>query len=317
MKAHFTNHYKKSWTALTFIVLLSMSLSACQTAAAEMPTETGQAAPGQTQPPETEEAPLAAADTPEPTSVPTAETPIQAAPLERDPEDWKDWPVFPVQVSEELKELYFWGIENGNDPHAFSILGDCHSLPEVFLGIYDSDPEAVRNLDDSLQETVQQFAGSFDRYSPTVVVGTTEGALLWAQWNENKEGYCLPNELPIDCEIRYHRPSIAFIRVGTHWEARNEDYLRTIIEKLMANGTIPVIVTKPDNRELDERVNHNLAKLAVEYDLPLWNFWASIQDLPNGGLSADSDMYLSDDSYAVQQVDGLIVLDFIYRSLNQ
>ena len=55
----------------------------------------------------------------------------------------------------------------------------------------------------------------------------------------------------------------------------------------------------------------------MEYGLPVWNFWASIQDLPNGGLSADSDMYLSDDSYALQQVDGLIVLDIIYRSLNQ
>lgn len=317
MKAHFTNNHKKSWIVLTFIVLFSLSLSACLAAPPEIPTETSQVALEQTQPIEAEADLAVATATPQPTSTPAAEPLAQPAPPDRDPDNWKDWPVFPVQVSEELKELYFWGIENGNDPHAFSILGDCHSLPEVFLGIYDSDPEAVRNLDKSLQETVQQFAGSFDRYSPTVVVGTTEGALLWAQWNENKEGYCLPNELPIDCEIRYHRPSIAFIRVGTHWEARNEDYLRTIIEKLMANGTVPVIVTKPDNRELDERVNHNLAKLAVEYDLPLWNFWASIQDLPNGGLSADSALYLSDDSYAVQQMDGLIVLDFIYRSLNQ
>ncbi len=317
MKAHFTNNHKKSWIVLTFIVLFSLSLSACQTVAAEFPTETSQTVQDQTQPTEAEADQSIATAASESTSIPTAEPLAQTVPPNRDPDDWKDWPVFPVQVSEELKELYFWGIENGNNPHAFSILGDCHSLPEVFLGIYDSDPEAVQNLDESLQETVQQFAGSFDRYSPTVVVGTTEGALLWAQWNENKEGYCLPNELPIDCEIRYHRPSIAFIRVGTHWEARNEDYLRTIIEKLMANGTVPVIVTKPDNRELDERVNHNLAKLAVEYDLPLWNFWASIQGLPNGGLSADSDMYLSDDSYAVQQVDGLIVLDFIYRSLNE
>jgi hypothetical protein len=317
MKAHLTNKHQKSWIALTLIVLLSMGLSACQTAVAEIPTETSQVAlPTQMEPAITEETPSAAVT---PSADPTSEeNPVaQATPLDRNPDDWKDWPVFPAGVSDELKELYLWGIENGNDPHAFSIMGDCHSLPEVFLGRYDNDPEAAQNLDESLQETVQQFQGSFDRYSPTVVVGTTEGALLWAQWNENKEGYCLANELPIDCEIRYHRPSIAFIRVGTHWEARNEDYLRTIIEKLMTNGTVPVIVTKPDNRELDERVNHNLAKLAVEYDLPLWNFWASIQDLPNGGLSADSDMYLSDEAYAVQQVDGLEVLDFIYRSLDQ
>jgi hypothetical protein len=243
-------------------------------------------------------------------SAPTA----TATPIVRDPEAWKSWPILPDYVSDTVKAIYQRGLENGNDPHAFSILGDCHSLPEVFLGLYDND---VSDLDENLQETVQQFQGSFDRYSPTVVVGTTEGALLWAQWNENEEGYCTDNELPIDCELRYHKPVIAFIRIGTHWEARNKEYLRTLIEKLIDNGTVPIIVTKPDNRELDERVNQNLAKLAVEYDLPFWNFWASIQELPNSGLSDDSDMYLSDEAYAVQQVDGLKVLDIIYRALNE
>ncbi|MCB2209636.1 hypothetical protein KQH62_01970 [bacterium] len=245
---------------------------------------------------------------PTPTAEPT--------PIVRDPDDWKDWPVLPDYVSDTVKAIYQRGLENGNDPHAFSILGDCHSLPEVFLGIYDIDEHAVAALDENLQETIAQFQGSFDRYSPTVVIGTTEGALLWAQWNENEEGYCEDNELPIDCELRYHKPSIAFIRIGTHWEARNEEYLRRLINKLIDNGTVPVIVTKPDNRELDERVNHNLAALAVEYDLPLWNFWASIQDLANSGLSDDSDMYLSDGAYAVQQVDGLKALDTVYRALN-
>ena len=242
---------------------------------------------------------------------------VQTMPTERLPEDWKEWPVIPQGVSDFVREVYERGMANGNNPHAFSILGDCHSLPEIFLGIYDQDPQAVLQLDENLQQTVQQFQGSFDRYSPTVVVGTTEGALLWAQWNENKEGYCLPNELPIDCELRYHKPVIAFIRVGTHWEARNEDYLRTIIDKLIENGTVPVIVTKADNRELDERVNQNLAKLAVEYQLPVWNFWASVQDLPNKGLSDESDMYLSDEAYAVQRRDGLKTLDIIYRALEE
>lgn len=234
---------------------------------------------------------------------------------ERDPENWKEWPVLPQGVSTALKEIYQQGLTQGNDPHAFSILGDCHSLPEIFLGVYDSDPEVVAQLDEDLQETVSQFQGSFDRYSPTVATGTTEGALLWWRWNENLEGYCETDETPIDCELRYHKPSIAFIRIGTHYEARNEDYLRTIIEKLLENGTVPVIVTKADNRELDERVNQNLAKLAVEYDLPCWNFWASVQDLPGKGLNEESEMYLSDEAYALQKIEGLQVLDIVYRAL--
>ncbi len=52
------------------------------------------------------------------------------------------------------------------------------------------------------------------------------------------------------------------------------------LERLLANGTVPILVTKADNLELDERVNNNLAALAEKYDLPMWNFWASVQDLP-------------------------------------
>ncbi len=244
------------------------------------------------------------------------ETPTpKVKPTKRDPEEWKTWPVIPQTISESLREIYKNGLEKGNSPHAFSVLGDCHSFPEIFLGIYDQDPQIVQKLDDHLQDTVNQFQGSFDRYSPTVALGTTEGALLWAGWNENKEGYCDSNERPLDCELRYHKPSIAFIRVGTHWEDRNEKYLRMIIEQLLENGTVPIIVTKADNRELDERVNENLINLAVEYELPVWNYWASVQQLPNKGLNEENDMYLSDAAYEIAQIDGLIVLDVIYREL--
>ncbi|MDY6874317.1 MAG: hypothetical protein SVR81_10190, partial [Chloroflexota bacterium] len=275
-------------------MVIGLLLSACAGGASVSAAEshsTGTSVPTLSETEEDAAFQSAASETPEANDS-DATPPAEAAPAIRDPDDWKNWPVLPDAVSDTVKAIYQRGLENGNDPHAFSILGDCHSLPEVFLGLYDNDEPAVAALDEDLQETVEQFQGSFDRYSPTVVVGTTEGALLWAQWNENEEGYCEPNELPIDCELRYHKPVIAFIRIGTHWEARNEEYLRTLIEKLIDNGTVPVIVTKPDNRELDERVNHNLAKLAVEYDLPFWNFWASIQDLPNSGLSDDRDMYL-------------------------
>jgi hypothetical protein len=295
------------------ITTISLALSACTGNAAVSATET--------QPTEASAPTATVTKTSTATSItePTEKaTPTNdPTPVVRDPDSWKEWPILPEYVSDTVKAIYQRGLENGNDPHAFSILGDCHSLPEVFLGLYEDDDQAIAALDENLQETVEQFRGSFDRYSPTVVIGTTEGALLWAQWNENKEGYCEVNELPIDCELRYHKPVIAFIRIGTHWEARNEEYLRTLIEKLIDNGTVPVIVTKPDNRELDERVNHNLAALAVEYDLPFWNFWASIQGLTNSGLSDDSDMYLADEAYAVQQVDGLKVLDIVYRALNE
>jgi len=248
----------------------------------------------------------------------TATLPAPSAtpyPTNPPPAAWKQWPSFSLHISEDMQQVYQRGLDNGNDPHAFSVLGDCQSQPDLFMGIYDRDPAFVNSLPFSQRVTVSQFRGSFDRYSPTVKDGTTEGSLLWMGWNDNVEGYCVAGESPLDCELRAHRPSITFIHVGTHWEARNERYLTTIIEKLIENGTVPIIVTKADNRELDERINKTLIKLAAEYELPVWNFWASVQNLPNHGMQADSTMYLSDEGLKVHQKEALEVLDFVWHAL--
>jgi hypothetical protein len=74
------------------------------------------------------------------------------------------------------------------------------------------------------------------------------------------------------------------------------------------------MVTKADNRELDERVNQNMALLAAEFNLPLWNFWASVQHLPNNGMLQNSDMYLSAEGVIVHREGALQALDALWRA---
>lgn len=226
---------------------------------------------------------------------------------------WKEWPVLPESLNPELIEIYRQGIAQGNNEHAFSVLGDCQSIPDVFMGIYDHDGEFVSTLPQTLQDTIHNFGGSFERYSPTVKDGTTEGALLWYGWNDNLAGQCEHGESPIDCELRVHKPTIVFLHTGTHWEARSRDYLVRIINKVKDAKAIPVIVTKADNRELDGHVNQTLADLAVEFNLPVWNFWASVQHLPEHGMEPGSDMYLSEDGLDIHRQGGLDALDAIWR----
>jgi hypothetical protein len=66
-----------------------------------------------------------------------------------------------------------------------------------------------------------------------------------------------------------------------------DDNLRQIIEQLIDNGIVPILATKADNLEGDEAINLEIAKLAYEYDIPLWNFWLAVQPLPNHGLQED------------------------------
>ncbi len=95
---------------------------------------------------------------------------------------------------------------------------------------------------------------------------------------------------------------------------------RGILDQLIAHGVVPILATKADNRELDERINYDMAVLALEYDVPLWNFWAATGDLPNRGLYTKSsepylgDIYLNADGLERHRHTALETLDVVRRA---
>src|SRR6266496_6117000 len=97
------------------------------------------------------------------TPMPTAtRTPVLAAiPRlpERDPAKWKTWPVMPESVDPSLQKVYEKGLTLGNDPHAFSIFGDCQERPGDFFGVFETDAELVDSLSPELREVIDNFQG--------------------------------------------------------------------------------------------------------------------------------------------------------------
>jgi hypothetical protein len=274
-------------------------------------TQTALPPPTQTLPP-----PPVSTPTQRPISTPT----IDPLPTEPglDPAQWMTWPVTPV-VTAHVREIYELGQTLGNDPYGFSILGDCQSTPDTFLGLYVTDETEYLTLPEELRETVTYFEESFVRESPTIKDGTTSGALLWKAWHENKYT-CVNSETPLDCELRINNPSFALITIGTHWEARNDMYMRRIIDQLLARGIVPILSTKADNREGDNRLNLETAQLAAEYNLPLWNFWPVTDDLPNRGLYTKKidrhlgDIYLTEEALARHRFSALQALNAVWRA---
>ena len=247
----------------------------------------------------------------QPTSTPLPnETPF-------DVDAWKEASVIP-SVDPSIRAIYQYGQTLGNDPHAFSIFGDCQAKPGEFFGVFETDPEFVEGLSPELQETIANFHGSFNRESPTAQDGTTPGSLFWNQWHRGEYG-CSFAETPVECELRIHRPSFVIIQIGTHFESRNREYLRTVILQLMDAGIVPILATKADNREKDERINRDMWDLASEYDLPLWNFWAAVSDLPNRGLYTrddrplQGDIYLTEEALLRHRMTGLEALNAVWR----
>jgi hypothetical protein len=226
--------------------------------------------------------------------------------------------VIPDVIDPSLQKVYERGLSLGNDPHAFSIFGDCQARPGDFFGVFETDPELVQGLSSELQEVVSYFEGSFNRESATAQDGTTPGSLLWTQWHRGEYG-CTFAETPVECELRVHRPSFVIIQIGTHFESRNTEYLRRIILQLLDEGVVPILATKADNREKDERINRDMAMLATEYDLPLWNFWAAVSDLPDRGLYTRGDrplqgpIYLTEEAAVIHRMTGLAALNAVWR----
>ena len=205
------------------------------------------------------------------------------------PANWQDYPVVPG-LSAKAVEIYQRGLLLGNNPHRFSKIGDCQNITTYFLSAFE-DPDLYTLGADyaDLQATIDWYFGSFSRESLAVAGGLNVARVL-SPFHANRE-LCDPNESPLACEVRVHNPSVALVSFEENWSQRSpeeyEKHLRTIVESLIAEGVLPILATKADNLEGDHSINATIAKVAAEYEIPLWNFWLAVQPLPGHGLHAD------------------------------
>ena len=241
--------------------------------------------------------------------------------LRRNPIDWQDWPIAPDRVSSHMQEIYEQGIFSGNNPQAFSKVGDCQNITEVFLGLFDSGQYTLDPSSSGMQMTIDFYRGSFGRDSQAVRGGFNAASVLSPLWADLEE--CNPGETPLDCELRLHRPGIVIISLETWFPGRTPEtysaYLRQIIEKVVAAGAVPLLSTKADNTEGDDSINLAIASLAYEYDLPMWNFWRAVQPLPDHGIDWTRDpggFHITYEAWSVRSFSALWALDSLRRLLN-
>ena len=262
-------------TALTCsIFLLASFLAACQPAYTVSPTQA-----------------TSATEVSLPTLVPAMASPTieltttqTAAPLPVD--FWKNLPIIPETISARVREIYQRGLALGNSPRVFSRIGDCASAAPAFLVGFDRN----YNLGEFtyLQPAIDYFKNSFERPSLAAKGGLNTEGLLTTLWTPKE---CLSNETLLACQYHLDNPIIAFISFGTneayyiHQDPVSfEHNMRIILDVTIARGTVPILSTKADDFEGDNTINATIARLAMEYELPLWNFWLAVQPLPNQGM---------------------------------
>ncbi len=253
---------------------------------------------------------------PEPTPIPFTPTPDLRTP----PDQWQNWPIVP-EITNRAREIYTLGNKTRVNRNAFSKIGDCQNVSEAFLGIYDKPGRYfLRPDEESWQATIDQFSGYFDKDGASFGQGLNVAAALSPL--QADPDVCLPTEGPLECELRTVMPSFAFVSFERWWSKETppevyEKYLRTIIETIIENGTVPILITKADNIEGGHRINQIIANLAFEYDIPLYNWWRAAQFLPNNGIDPERDdgFHISYEAWDTRSYYALETLNNLWKGL--
>ena len=233
------------------------------------------------------------------TAIPTEARPVATQVLTEAPtstprptlaaDEWKSLPIVPA-VSDTARAIYEQGLEMGNHPQTFSKVGDCQTSTDFFLVGFDhADQYRLGDEYAELQPTIDYYQGSFSRQSLAVKDGFNVAAVLSPLRADPKQ--CNAGESPLACEYRLNRPSVALISMETNFNQSSADdygrYMRQIVEYTISQGIVPVLGTKADNLEGNDAINEEIATIANEYDIPMWNYWAASYPLPNHGFDTD------------------------------
>jgi hypothetical protein len=231
-------------------------------------------------------------------------------------------PAWIPTITAHMRDVYAQATLHERDRRMFTVVGDCNSLSYYYLQLVAKNIIDLQG-NDYLGNVIDEFKPAFYRDSVAVSGGFNVSSVLDPAWSSPRA--CQANESPFACELRVSRASIVFIGLGTgdqfDWQnfAAND---RRLIEYALANGVLPVLVTKSDALEHQEGgaplnfINDDVRALAQEYDVPLLDFDAATAGLPNHGLVDEpgSDFHLSGAGMGMHVLSTLETLDAIWRS---
>ena len=233
----------------------------------------------------------------------------------------------PPETIENVRAIYAKGQQLGRNPRVFSKLGDSAVLTGEYLTRFETPTYYNLGEYSYLQPTIDYYAGSFGRYGTAVRIGLSSFGVMDPTWADKNS--CDSGEHMLHCEIRINNPSVFLMRIGTNdgmSRASFDANMREILDFILEQGVIPILATKADRFEGDNRNNEVLYQLAAEYKIPLWDFDAVAQTLPVSGLTDDNahlttghDDYTDPDNfskgYPMNDLTTLIALDAVLHAV--
>ncbi len=193
-------------------------------------------------------------------------------------------PAYLTGISERARTIYLDGQQLGNYRDVLAKVGDSITYEHAYLWPIGEGRYALKNYS-HLQTAVDEFGHSFTHES----AAAKDGYSLWSLLSP-VSGHATR----VEYEYKTVRPSVALIMIGTNDLYASYDIngmvsrLRQVLDITISHGVIPVLSTIPHSKWYDVTVyNGRVARLAQEYSIPLLDYYATMQNLPNKGLSSD------------------------------
>ncbi|MGB7685807.1 MAG: SGNH/GDSL hydrolase family protein [Solirubrobacterales bacterium] len=227
--------------------------------------------------------------------------------------EWQELPVAPElgpAVTSHLEKVASRGERFGNHPGVVAKIGDSITASPSFLQALACSSPFLGQWDE-LRGTLGFFGrtavpgGSEEPQCPVSNSYSRLGVAAVGGWRAAdallpRESFPECQGLPaVSCELQLLRPSVALIMFGTNdlEEITAVQFrldLARVVRLVSSAGTIPVISTIPPRAGQPfslrvTRFNAEIAGLAENRALPLWNYWRQMveQGVPRAGLSRD------------------------------
>jgi hypothetical protein len=204
-------------------------------------------------------------------------------------------------IGPNTRRLFQLGQAMGNRMDIFSKVGDSITASPAFLtafgtGQYDlREYTQLQPLIDYYLTTPAREKNSFENTSLAAQVGWS--SLKAISPGNGEPGLCAPDESPLECEYRVVRPGVALIMLGTNDvptvpASDYEAQMRRVLQITQEYGVLPILSTIPPmpQGQRDYTVlefNQIITRLAGEYNIPLVDYHAVLETLPNRGMSED------------------------------
>jgi uncharacterized protein YraI len=204
-------------------------------------------------------------------------------------------------LSAHARDIYLRGLSLGNRANVFSKVGDSITVSPHFLVPFGNGQFNLRDYA-WLADVISFYAGGWARNGNSFANTSLAAKGGWSSFSvlsppAADTSMCRANESPLACEYRLVRPAVALIMLGTNdvFDTSADGYranLRRVVADSLQMGVIPVLSTIPPflrsgYEARPDEFNAIVAEVAHEYDVPVWHYWAALQNLPNLGLSSD------------------------------